>query len=124
MAKRFFFSYGLRRRRKTVRIGKGGVRSKDWGAVLQYLKSRYGKRPWDHWSAEMHSSESAALKAEERKIDAHEERTGTKPPWNVNAGGQGRTANVLCRATRSDGRKCRNLALVGGYCGVHRPGRA
>jgi hypothetical protein len=124
MAKKgFFFSYKLRRRRKTVRIGKGQVHTKGPDAVVRYLKTRYGKRRWDGWSADMHSSESAALKAEERKIDAHELRTGAKPRWNVRKGGGGRTATVLCRALRSDGRKCRNRALVGlyGYCGVHRP---
>jgi hypothetical protein len=121
MPKKHFFSYDLHRHGKIVRRGKGSVFRRDLDAVESYLSWRYADRQWHAFEVDWHSSESAALKAEERKLDGYERRTGRLPPWNVNRGGGGDSSLAACRASLADGRPCRNRAIVGnyGYCGVH-----
>lgn len=124
MARRaeFFFSYRLLERGRTKRIGKGGVAAPNADAVDRYLADAYPGRGWDRFEHEWHSTESAAFKAEERKIDAYRLATGRLPPWNEIRGGSGGSSYVNCKDVLGDGRPCRNLALQGnyGFCGVHR----
>jgi len=97
-----------------------GVHTRSDDAIEQYLEGRYGDRPWHGRRVRWHSSESAALKAEERQIDAFERSTGSKPPWNIHAGGGGGTIYVICGARRANGRRCRNVAVGRRrYCHTH-----
>jgi hypothetical protein len=121
MADHHFFTYDLLRNGKIVRRGKGKVTRRDSDAIASYLEGRYRERRWHAFTAEWHSSESAALKAEERKLEGYAIRMGGLPPWNFQRGGGGGTRYVGCRASLVRGRPCRNRAVVGyyGYCGVH-----
>jgi len=117
----FFFTYDLLKDGRIVRRGKGTVARRDADAIESYLERRYGERRWHRFVYQWHSTESAALKAEERKIDAFERRTGAKPPWNVHRGGGGGMRYLRCKSLLADGRSCRHLAIRGfyGFCGVH-----
>jgi hypothetical protein len=118
----FWFTYTLLRDGRIVRKGKGLAPSRSADAVGAYLGRRYRSRRWHSYDFRWHTTESAALKAEERAIDGYERVVGHKPPWNVHRGGGGGTRYVRCRAALVDGRSCRNLALQGnyGFCGTHR----
>jgi hypothetical protein len=91
-------------------------------AIERYLSDAYGARGWDTFDYDWHATESAAFKREVRLIDAYTDRKGELPPWNARRGGGGGQSYFACRAGRSDGSPCRNLALDGnyGFCGVHR----
>ncbi len=116
-----FFSYRLFKERRTVRLGKGGVSARTKAALTSYLAKRYPGLGWDRAAVHWHASESAAFKAEERKIETYERLTGALPPWNMMRGGSGGSSFVGCKALMTDGRPCRNSAIAGyyGYCGVH-----
>jgi hypothetical protein len=116
-----FFTYDLRRDGKIVRRGKGSVAHRDDCLAAAYLRGRYATKRWDAAHVQWHASESAALKAEAKKIDGYQRRTGHLPPWNLRHGGGGNSRVAACRASLADGRACRNRAVVGnyGYCGVH-----
>jgi hypothetical protein len=118
----YFFTYRLLMGERTKRIGKGGVAIKDRGAISAYLRDAYPERGWDNFKIEWHSTEAAAFKAEQRKIDSYARATGKLPPWNSVRGGAGGTSYAICKARLVAGRRCRNLAVIGygGYCGVHR----
>ena len=108
----FFFEYRLFEDGVTKRIGKGGVAVRTDDAVERYLRNAYPGRGWNRFEFTWRSTESAAFKAEERAIDDYERATGGLPPWNAIRGGSGGSSFVLCQASLTDGRACRNLAVV------------
>jgi hypothetical protein len=117
----YFFDYRLFKDAVTKRIGKGGVAVGSADAVRSYLRRAYPGSGWNRFEFTWRSTESAAFKAEERAIDDYERATGRLPPWNAIRGGSGGSSFVICQVSLTDGRACRNLAVVGyrGYCGVH-----